>query len=187
MLVIVVFVAIVAALLTAVVPTLIRLDRLTRVQRAAEIMADLAQQIFNNDAAIDDFRQRVGQNAGRLHHLAYPITSTDPNSCETNTYGNPQVTNWRSWGPFTGYAIATGTGLHTPIGIIQDDLLRFPQSASAGVIVMVINNADMEDVNVLDGYVDGADGINAGLIRWGTPATDGTVALGYTITIDNSC
>ena len=65
--------------------------------------------------------------------------------------------------------------------------MRIPQSANPGILVMVINAADMEDVSLSDQYLDGSDGMNAGLIRWSAPAADGTATMGYAITIDNSC
>lgn len=157
------------------------MDRLDRVQRAATLLQTL-------DVRIVEFRLRIAKYPGRLSHLAYPIKTSDLTSCGgSQNYGNPQVSNWVSWGPFTGYAISAGVGTQTPLGLADDLLVRVPASATIGVLKIVVSNADFEDVSLLDDVVDGGDGIAAGSIRWQAPAADGSVVLEYAITTNNSC
>jgi hypothetical protein len=199
MLLIIVTMAVIVAVIMAVLPTLVRLNRIERAQKTARIFADLSRVLYNTDGAVGDFRQFVNRNAGKLSNLRIPITTSDRTSCTGTNFQNPQPGNWFQVNGITPYAIEQNYGLMTPMGLAVDPLVRTPNSATLGTLAIQILNADYEDVEILDMLVDTSDPpigffkYNDGLIRWGLTGTDGTknpdgtTTLSYTFQIDNSC
>ena len=178
-------VAVVAVLGVIAVAALTQAKRLQRIQQTATILTNIRLALFNSGAGNPAFRQTVGQNAGRLSHLVFPIINGDKNSCGNN-YGNPQRNNWPNGAPYSLYAIDSVVGLPTPIGIGSNVLVRNPPSATNGTLAIVMATVDSMDVEMLDDYMDSGDGAAGGFVRW-SPTTGSTMTLSYTFAIDNSC
>lgn len=184
---IIIMLAVLAVIAAVTVPTMLRANRLQRVQQTWTILERTRLALYDVSAGNVAFRQRVGANAGRLSDLVTPIISTDDNSCGGN-YGVPRVNNWQSWGPFGGFTIDPAVGLPTPIGVGNNQLLRFPSGGGggSGSLVIEFDNVDVEDVLLLDEYADDANGLAAGVIQWNAPV-GGLTTMGYVITIDGTC
>lgn len=185
-LMVILFVVITAAVATALIPVLTRVDRLDRAQKTSVILGDLAYQITNGVAADKDFRQSISKHPGKISQLVFAITASDFTGCTTTTYLNPQVNNWPGAGPFTYYPIVANVGIMTPMGLVNDQTVRTPNTPNVGTLALTMSNVDMEDVEIMDMLIDFSDGIGAGRIRWGA-ITNGLTTLSYTFTIDNQC
>jgi type II secretory pathway pseudopilin PulG len=189
--------AMIATIAIVTVPFLTLADRSQRVMETWEMLESVRLALYRTEPVADtirSFRQRVAVNAGRLSQLTTPITSGNAanamNSCG-NQFLNPQVTNWRTHGPFGKFWIDSAVGMVTPIGIARDRMRRTPAGGGGGsgtLEILFINQVDSADVALLDEWNDGATGRTAGVIRWSTQATDGILdTVRYFMTIDGQC
>jgi hypothetical protein len=191
LLAIIMFVAIIATLLALSIPALLRYNQVSRVRRTWQILDQIkmaTSQITPAPAATYPvFRQRVGNNPGRLSQLVGPINSGDatnyPDACGT-TFKNSERDDSRLWGPFLSRGVTIGVGLATPMGVANDDLIR-SQLGGNWYLIVTITQADLSDIVMLDQY-DNNDGAAAGLIRWDNVAGS-TARLLYLILSDNAC
>jgi type II secretory pathway pseudopilin PulG len=137
--------------------------------RDAAATAEKLSQISNG---ITGFRLGVYTSGGVSNYtyprfisqLSVPITTANRNSCWTPTHNNTAVTNWATNGPFVSFYIPVG-GLNTPLGVIQDSMMRYPNSATAGTLAIRMAVDSMDGVR-LDRIVDGGDGGGAGVLRY---------------------
>jgi prepilin-type N-terminal cleavage/methylation domain-containing protein len=180
--------AIVAVIAAVTMPTLkSAMDRALVAETAIRLQA-LRDGIFNPAATGNAFFQQVGATPGRLHQLSQAIVSSDatsPNSCG-GTFSNGQVTKWKASGPFVKYAVEAGVGLGTPMGQIDDVLIREPPNAAAGVIKLTIAEAEIDLVERLDLELNSGDGIDAGSVQW-TPTTSSVTTMSYIVPVGNKC
>lgn len=184
---IVVLLAIASVIAVLTVPALVQANRIERVQQTMTILDRTRLALYNPTNNPPAFNQTVGDNAGSLSHLVIPIANGDLNSCGQG-YKVPTRNNWPNAGPYGGFNIDPNVGLVTPIGIGNDLLVRNPAGGGGvtGTLAIVFPNVDIADVLLLDGMVDDADGLNAGLIQWTAPA-GGLTTFSYTMTIDGNC
>lgn len=160
-----------AAILTWMVPALVRANRIARIQASVDIMSDLAYELYNNVGADKDFRQVITVHAGRLSQLVVPLAAGALDICgDAISAGDRGLWDDANNGPFSYYPIVANTGLYTPLGQVNDLLVNITNTTQA----MTISNADREDVQLADMLIDISDGNAAGSIRWGTTGTDGT-------------
>lgn len=122
-----------------------------------------------------------------ISSLSVPITTSSRNSCNA-TFNANAVTTWAANGPFVTFYIPVG-GLNTPLGLIQDDMVRTPNSAAVGTLAvrMVVDSVDAVR---LDRIVDGGDGSAAGTLRMtfaGTGSQTRTATVDYLIPVANNC
>src|SRR5262249_1174012 len=123
----------------------------------------------------------VVNNSTAIHRSCGTVTAT------LATFNATAVTSWNNSGPFVTFMIPTGKGVVTPIGIIQDSMVRSPNSASVGTLAMKIDSVSTSDATNLDQIVDGGDGANAGTVQWVNGAVSGTVDISYFIPVASKC
>lgn len=192
MLAVVMFVGVMATLLALSYPALMRFEQISRVRRTWEMLDAVrmaTSQITPAPAATYPvFRQRVGNNPGRLSQLFAPIAGGDatnyPDACG-GTFTNAQATAWRSWGPFLSTGFDPAIGFPTPMGIANNTFLRINLGGGVAWLVVTIDQADLADIVMLDGY-DNNDGATAGLVQWDN-IVGSTARLGYIIITDTAC
>jgi hypothetical protein len=100
--------------------------------------------------------------------------------------GTIGVTNWNSFGPFVTFNITPTVGVHTALGTISDTLVRSPNSANPGFLMLRMN-VDSTDATKLDRYVDGGDGGSAGTVRYGFVTALGQDTLRYLVPVGSKC
>jgi hypothetical protein len=193
LLAVIMFVGIIVTLLAMSYPALMHADREARVRETWKILENIrlgtSQIAPAPSATYPVFRQRVGNNPGRISQLWTPILSGDavnfPDACGT-TFNFGQQTASRSWAPMLSYAFDPAGGLATPMGVIDDDFIRTTLLGTTYLMV-IIAQADLNDILVLDQYdTVPNDGAGNGLVRWDT-ITGTTARLTYMITTDATC
>lgn len=189
---IIMFVGIIATLMALSFSTVMYANRVVRANETWRILqsVQLAAAIPGAGATVPVFRQRVGNNPGRISHLLGPVNSGDavnfPDACNT-TYSNANRDNSRQWAPFLAQAFDPAVGLPTPMGTVDNTFL-FIDIPGPGVnwhLHAVIPLADIEDLEVLDQF-DNNDGAAAGLVRWDN-IVGSTARLLFLIPTDGSC
>jgi type II secretory pathway pseudopilin PulG len=183
----VLIIAIVTTLIAISYPVLMRYEQFVRVQQTYDILESVRLATYNATAAVTDpvFRQRVGENPGKISHLFIPITDGNA-AIAANSCGNAytQTANWRLWGPFLEFSFDPAVGLPTPIGIAGDGFIRAGSGANT-VLIISMPLVDMTDISMLDRF-DNNDGSLAGKIRWNT-VVGTTATLLYTFGINGTC
>lgn len=115
---------------------------------------------------------------GRLSHLTEPIVAASStnyhNSCgsaatATYSYNATAVTTWTVQSPYYRGVVSSVDGLASPIGQIQNTLVRTPSAPpttnNPQFIQIRINNVDPNDATALDIRIDGVSNTTAGTIR----------------------
>ncbi len=99
----------------------------------------------------------------RISYLANAIVSTNSTSCK-GTFGATAVTSWNSNGPFVSFYIPADS-FSTPIGMVQDTMVRSPTGTGVGTLSIVLLSVDSLDAVDLDLVVDGGDGLTKGTVQ----------------------
>lgn len=102
---------------------------------------------------------------GNISYLTNAITTASLNSCgaaySTTSGGAANlVTNWNTNSPFVNFYIPPG-GFQTPVGVIQDQLVRLPApgtTAVVGQLAIVMTAISQDDAMRLERIIDGDDG-----------------------------
>jgi type II secretory pathway pseudopilin PulG len=182
---------IVAALLMAILaaattPVIIGFIDTQRAQTTADKLADLGLAISKYKTAVLTGGAGTNSYPGELSELSNLIVSgVDKNSCGAAYVGTTGPTNWSNNGPFVTFNVST-TGYVTPIGTINDALVRQPASG-VGLLKMQIPNVSEADVKNLDQIVDGGDGNLAGTVQWTSVSNGYTPLVSYLVPIANKC
>jgi len=158
-----------------------------RIEETAVRLVVVRDALYKTGGGSIAFRQTVGANAGRLSHLIIPITTADAHICGGN-YSNGERNNWPDEGPYLNFVIDPAAGMATPIGLANNDLVRFNDGGTIKARI-TWTNASLDDAQALDLYVDGTLNYNAGTVRW-TPQNglNGVVTtLYYDVVIDATC
>jgi prepilin-type N-terminal cleavage/methylation domain-containing protein len=154
----------IAVLAAATIPTLSEFTS----NRDAASTANTLSQIGMGIAAFKTGVLTTGSGTSNTYprfisQLTAPITNANRNSCY-NTHTNTAVNNWAATGPFVTFNIPPG-GLFTPLGVVQDSMVRTPNSANPGTLAIRMT-VDSIDAIRLDRVVDGGDGGAAGTLRF---------------------
>lgn len=99
----------------------------------------------------------------RLSYLANAITTTNLTSCKA-AFSVTAVTSWNSNGPFVSFYIPPDS-FSTPIGMVQDTMVRSPTGTGVGTFSILLLNVDTLDAVDLDQVVDGGDGLTKGTVQ----------------------
>ena len=101
---------------------------------------------------------------GNISYLTNAITTASINSCgaaySTLASTANLVANWNANSPFVNFFIPAG-GFYTPVGLIQDRLVRLPApgtSAVVGQLAIVMPSISQDDAMRLERIIDGDDG-----------------------------
>jgi prepilin-type N-terminal cleavage/methylation domain-containing protein len=186
---IIVALAILAILGATTLPTIKSgMDRAYVAETATRLQA-LRDGIYNPATGANAFFQVVGSYPGRLSQLSTAIVAQDatnsPNSCG-GSYPNGAVNKWIASGPFVKYTIEPGVGLGTPMGRIDDVLIREPANAAPGVLKMILPEAELDLVARLDLELNSGDGSGAGSVQW-TPSATNVTTMSFEIPVGNKC
>jgi prepilin-type N-terminal cleavage/methylation domain-containing protein len=185
--------AVIVAVLAAVtVPSMISYLEFQDIKTTRDMLFTLRDAITNPATGANAFYQKVGTvYPGRLAELSAPITTvaaSNPNSCG-NVFTAAQVTAWNTNGPFVNMVIPT-TGLPTPIGLIENVMVRTPNSATAGTLAIKMLAQPLANAQELDYLIDAnasgvGDGAAAGSLRW--TGTGPVVDISFMITVGARC
>lgn len=108
------------------------------------------------------------------------------NSCGVaGTFNANAVSTWATNGPFVTFFIPAG-GLQSPLGLLQDSLVRNPASATAGTLGIRLSAIDTADATLLDQVVDGGDGGASGVLRIGNVSA-GHADITYLVPVGAHC
>lgn len=180
--------AILAALAAVTAPYLTTATDAARVERSAAILASIAE-------AVDSFNLVVKRGGAsfttpnNLTQLTSTIANGDQAGCTSQTYNTTAVTNWRNNAPFGGGIAIDASGVWTPLGRINVDPSRTPNTVgTARTSTSDPYYVQMEDVDIalargLDLYVDGTESRTAGVVRYTAPAADSTTVVSYDVTL----
>jgi type II secretory pathway pseudopilin PulG len=113
---------------------------------------------------------------GAIHQLSNVLTTSDEVSCQNNAMTATSIANWNTNGGFSHQYI-TKSGLHTPIGTINDVI---EHSASNAAMYLRIPAMDTALIDRMDALVDGGNGGAAGKILF-TLTTSPTADLLYRV------
>jgi prepilin-type N-terminal cleavage/methylation domain-containing protein len=212
---VVVAAAIMAALAAVTIPQVLDALDKKRVQDTYDLLLELHTGITNSNQT--GFMNVVRSGAatttsyapGRLSHLSEPIVASSitnfHNSCgftavatltASFSYNATAVTAWNTGGPFIRRVIQISTsltqdGIRTPIGQLQNTLVRTPVTAwplvttTAHAIQLRINSVDPKDAAALDSLVDGSSSPTAGSLRYSTAS--GVSTVNYLIPVPSRC
>lgn len=158
---------------------------------------DLAQStLLQIDTAIARFRGKVGDNPGKISHLATPITVSDSNPCEL--YNAQDVNSWPgippSGGPYINKVFPKDSFALQGMGTVQDDLIRDPPTQGGTQrfhwLRFAVTGVQRDDAIELNERIDGSADLDpaspnnlTGQLQWGNPDALGFVTLDYRIII----
>lgn len=180
-------VAVVIVLATALLPNLLASTDRLRVQSTALVLEALSDGI--STARFDNQDWPL-----LLSHLVHGITTNDLNICGS-TYRAGTVNNWD--GPYYERTFPA-TGLPTAIGVIRDTLEREIISGGGGgpgqgqgqggggavsLLKIVVDSVPEEDARELNRIVDADGDAAAGTIRWTAPSGSGLTTVRWLRTI----
>jgi type II secretory pathway pseudopilin PulG len=188
--------AMLIALLAAVTsPYLVSYMDHQRAQTTADQLADLAKGIGAFNAVVKEGNAASTLNTypGSLWQLDSIIVAANVvshNSCgSTNNatfqFNATAVTAWTNNGPFVSYYIPR-TGLVTPLGTVEDSLVRSNHAAAVGTLALQMIGVDDDDAVMLDLIVDGGDGGTLGTLRY-TAAVSGLRTVSYIVPVGAKC
>lgn len=162
----------------------------------------VANQLSQIAAGVSTFKSSVltsGSSASNTYprfisQLSNPIATTGANAVRMNSCGNihtsTAVTNWNATGPFVTFNIPIN-GLFTPLGVIQDSMVRNPNTTATVGTLAIRMTVDSMDAIRLDRVIDGGDGAAAGTLRItafsGTGGQRRTADLQYLIPVAAKC
>lgn len=175
-------VALVVVLATALVPNLLASADRARAEAAALALEELSD-------AISAARFDNQDWPSLLSHLAHGITTSDRNICG-DFYKPGRVNNWS--GPYFPRSIPA-TGLPIGIGIVRDTLGHDILSGVGGggkigggavaYLKISVDSVAEEDARELNRIVDADDDPAAGTIRWGAASGSGLTTVEWLRTI----
>jgi type II secretory pathway pseudopilin PulG len=157
-------VAIMAALATALVPAMTGKVDSARIATTAATMQTLV-------LAVDTFTTHVTKLPGKVSQLTTAIKTTDRNSCHA-VFVAGEVTNWVTYGPYLANAFADVNGLYTPIGRVRDSIpIRV---AGKNDLYIDIPGVDVNDAAKFKFYIDAGAGDTVSTIPTVVTRTDTT-------------
>jgi prepilin-type N-terminal cleavage/methylation domain-containing protein len=175
-------VAILTILAALIIPSIAGYDNQRRTTATVTILKSLGTSLNNSNAMGDDygFLQTVLRYPIRLSHLTVAITTADK-QCSGAVYTAAMVSAWRSSPRYTSYNILPLQGVSTPLGWIQDTVVKGTQSGTfgsspVGYVELHIDSLSTADVQAIDLAVDEVVDSSAGLVRDSTARGTATTA-----------
>lgn len=185
--------AIVAMLAAVTVPYLVSFLDKQRVQTTADRLAELSTGIAAFAAGVHTAAAaNTNTYPGTLSELTSQIvlnSAATHNSCGSGAIGffnAHAVSDWSTNGPFLNFFVPVG-GIHTPMGIVADSLVRAPLSATAGLLFIRMMAVDTADANMLDLVIDGGDGGIAGTLRFTVNGVTHVADIQYLVPVGAKC
>ena len=186
--------ALIALLAAVTSPYLVEFMDTQRAQTTADQLSSLTAGIAAFNAVVKEGAATTTLNTypGYLWQLDSIITAaavTSHNSCgSTNNatfqFNATAVTAWSNNGPFVSFYVPR-SGFVTPMGVVEDSLVRSNHAAAVGTLALQMNSVDTSDARRLDEVIDGADGGTSGTLRYTKVGASATVS--YIIPVGAKC
>lgn len=180
----IVTVAIIAALVGAVAPSLTQWVDTTRVTTTAGYLRSIS-------IGVDSFNKTAKRGGTSfltpryLHFLDTVLVVGDSVGCVSNqTVNATAVTNWTTNGPYLSFYFSR-YGLDTPLGHISDSTSRtmatlaVRRTSQNDSVFIQIPNVDVGLARMMDLDVDGTANANGDTVRYTTPGADSLVLLSW--------
>jgi len=146
-------------------------DNQRRTTATVTTLKSLSVSLNNSNAIGEDygFLQTVLRYPIRLSHLTTLITTADK-QCSGAVYTATMVAAWRSSPRYSSYNIIPLQGVSTPLGWIQDTVVKGTQtgtngSSPKGYVELHMDSLSTTDVQAIDLAVDEVVDSSAGLVR----------------------
>jgi prepilin-type N-terminal cleavage/methylation domain-containing protein len=114
------------------------------------------------------------------------VITTAQTHCSGAVYSATDVTNWAKGAPYSGLLIAAGQGVSTPLGMIQDAIVK-GSGNTAGFIELRLDQVAQQDATNLDLLIDGAADATTGQLRYVASATAGLFLVKYLLPASYGC
>ncbi|MDB4876518.1 MAG: hypothetical protein JWM41_2964 [Gemmatimonadetes bacterium] len=187
-------------LAAATVPTLSEFVETRDAESTAKTLATIANGVAAFKTAVVAGAAGTNVYPKNISYLTNAITATSLSSCGT-TYSavgptTNLVANWTANAPFVPFYIQGGgtSALATPLGIIQDAMIRSGTTAVVGTLAIQMLAIDSMDAVRLERVIDGDDATGAnlttGLLRItfnGSGTAARTADIQYVMPVANKC
>jgi len=187
-----------AILAAATTPSFVEFLAARNAEATARTLTAVAQGVVAYEASVKTSGGSTNTYPQLISSLTNPISLASRNSCAAVYGGAPNATLLATYNaafPFVSFLIPPG-GLSTPIGMIQDQMVRTPASAAVGTLAIVMPSIDSTDAIRLERVIDGDDGTIAanrtsGTLRItsfsGTGSARRTASVAYIIPVAAKC
>lgn len=187
-----------AVLAAATTPSFVEFLAARDAQTTAKTLSAVASGIVAYESSVKTNGGTTNSYPQLISSLTNPITLASKNSCGALYSAAPSTTLLSTYNtafPYVTFLIPPG-GLSTPLGMIQDQLVRAPAAASVGTLSIVMPAVDSTDAIRLERVIDGDDGAIAanrtsGTFRItsfaGSGAQRRTASVAYVIPVAAQC
>ncbi|HEY4304053.1 MAG TPA: type II secretion system protein [Gemmatimonadaceae bacterium] len=187
-----------AILAAATTPSFVEFLASHDAQATAKTLSAVASGVAAYESSVKTNGTSTNTYPQLISSLTNPITLASKNSCSTSystTTSTTLLSTYTAAFPYVTFLIPTG-GLSTPLGMIQDQLVRTPANASVGTLSIVMPAVDSTDAIRLEREIDGDDGTIAanrtsGTFRItsfsGTGSARRTASVAYVLPVGPKC
>jgi prepilin-type N-terminal cleavage/methylation domain-containing protein len=162
-----------AILAAATTPSFVEFLASHDAQATAKTLSAVASGVVAYEASVKTNGGTTNTYPQLVSSLTNPITLGSKNSCSVSYGAAPNTTLLPTYDaafPFVAFLIPAG-GLSTPLGMIQDQMVRTPANAAVGTLAIILPVVDSTDAIRLERVIDGDDGTIA------TNRTNGTLRI----------
>ena len=187
-----------AILAAATTPSFVEFLSARDAEATARTLGAVASGVIAYESAVKTNGGETNTYPLLISSLTNPISLTSRNSCSTSYRFVPHRTLLASYNasfPYVTFLIPPG-GLSTPLGTIQDQMVRTPATSAVGTLAIVMPSIDSTDAIRLERAIDGDDGTIAanragGTLRItgfaGTGSARRTASVAYVIPVAAKC
>ena len=187
-----------AILAAATTPSFIEFLAARNAESTARTLSAVAQGVVAYESSVRTNGGATNTYPQLISSLTNPITLASRNSCSGAYGAAPNTTLLATYNaafPFVSFLIPSG-GLSTPLGMIQDQMVRTPSNGAIGTLAIVMPVVDSTDAIRLERAIDGDDGTIAsnrsgGTLRItsfsGTGSARRTASVAYIIPVAAKC
>lgn len=159
-----------AILAAATTPSFIEFLASRDAQTTAKTLSAVASGVVAYESSVKTNGGASNTYPQLISSLTNPIGLTSRNSCGASYSSAPNSTllgTYNAAFPYVTFLIPAG-GLSTPLGMIQDQVVRAPAAAAVGTLAIVMPAIDSTDAIRLERVIDGDDGTIAASRSSGT-------------------
>lgn len=149
-----------AILAAATTPSFVEFLATHDAQETARTLRAVASGVAAYESAVTTNGAATNTYPQRISSLTNPINLGSANSCAIAYSRSPHTTLLSTYNaafPYVTFLIPVG-GLSTPLGMIQDEMVRVPATASIGTLSIIMPAVDSTDAIRLEREIDGDDG-----------------------------
>jgi prepilin-type N-terminal cleavage/methylation domain-containing protein len=187
-----------AILAAATTPSYVEFLASHEAQATAKTLSAVASGVVAYESSVKSNGATTNTYPLLISSLTNPISLASKNSCAATYSAGPNTTLLATYSaafPFVTFLIPTG-GLSTPLGTIQDQMVRTPANAVIGTLSIIMPVVDSTDAIRLERVIDGDDGTIAanrasGTLRitsfTGSGSARRTASVAYVIPVGPKC